>query len=129
MMGGQLDLFSGAPPARPHPPTLRERAVAARDRGIKTAADHADAVAEGWSEAAFQHTRRFLEDKPSGHQFIGEEVRQFAERSGLALPPDKRAWGAVMLRCARAGLMRKIGFTVASDPKVHCNPVSQWART
>lgn len=123
----QSDLF-GDPP-EPPPETLRELAVAARDRGIQTAVDHADAVEPGWSDVAFAYLRQFLADKPSGHEFTGEAVRQFAERAGIARPTDKGAWGAVMRRGARAGLMRKIGFTEATDPKVHCNPVSKWSRT
>jgi hypothetical protein len=31
-----------------------------------------------------------------------------------------------MLKAARAKLIVKKGWTTATDPKVHCNPVSLW---
>lgn len=107
----------------------RERAEAARDRGIKTAAEHADAVDTQWTEVAFMHLKAFVLPLAYGAKLTCEQVRERAEKQGFRAPPTKRAWGNVMLAGARAGLIRKVGFTTAEDPKVHCNPISQWIKT
>ena len=118
----QLDLY--APPAD-IAKTQRQRARAGRDRGMQRAIDHADHRSANWSGRADTIARAFLAGQV-GKLITGEQIRQHAERLGLPNPPDKRAWGVVTMRLARAGLLRKVGWTTASDPKVHCNPVSQW---
>lgn len=72
--------------------------------------------------------RGFLADK-AGERMTVERIRQFAEERGLPKPPDKRAWGAIAQQLAKAGLLRKVGWTTATDPRVHCNPISQWEVT
>jgi hypothetical protein len=114
------------PPIRLKP--RRELAEAARDRGIERAVEHADAVETGWSDVAYAHLQVFLLKLPTGAKVTGEQIREHAEKEGLRIPPDKRAWGAVMMKACRAGLIRKVGWTTATDPKTHCNPISSWVR-
>jgi hypothetical protein len=97
-----------------------------RDVGIRRAAEHAESKVPTWNERAFGYLLEFAAGKRQGDRFQSEDVRQLAEGKGFPVPPDKRAWGAIMLRGARAGIMTKIGWAPASDPKVHCNPVSLW---
>ena len=108
------------------PPTKRQLSNAARDDGISRAIAHADAVHPDWGDRAFAELHRYIAPMHAGARLTGEEIREFAELHGVPRPPDKRAWGNVMLRAARAGLIRKIGWTTASDPKTHCNPISLW---
>ncbi len=119
----QPDLFTAPPPAAR--PDQRQRARAGRDRGMQRAVDHADRTIERWSDRAEVLARQYLA-AVTGQRITGERIRQHAEAQGLPNPPDKRAWGSVTMRLARAGLLRKVGWTTASDPKVHCNPVSEW---
>lgn len=97
-----------------------------RDDGIKRASDHADKVSLSWTDRAHGFLLEYIAGAKVGTQFQCEDVRKFAEGRGFATPPDKRAWGGVMLRGSRASVIRKIGWAPASDPKVHCNPVSLW---
>jgi hypothetical protein len=108
------------------PPPSKPRREEMRDDGIDRAVSHADRVIPDWSEKAHALSIAYLQSLGSGAQTTSEKVRIYAERAGLPHPPDKRAWGAVMLRLARAGRLRKRGWTTAEDPKVHCNPVSLW---
>ncbi len=94
-----------------------------RDAGMQQAIDHADSEAPAWGERAFRFVKAFA---TMNLRITSEGARKYAERCGLPFPPDKRAWGAVMIRAARAGLIAKIGYTTALDPKVHCNPVTLW---
>jgi hypothetical protein len=94
-----------------------------RDDGMRRAIEHADLVEPRWSDRAY---RLFVEFARSHRQFMTEAARQAAEEAGFALPPDKRAWGAVAMKAAKAGVVTSLGYTEASDPKVHCNPATLW---
>jgi len=97
-----------------------------RDHGIERAINHADRVHANWSDNAFIALKNLVVLLGQGEFITSELVRSHAEFHGLVTPPDKRAWGSVMLRAARAKLIVKKGWTTATDPKVHCNPVSLW---
>ena len=101
-----------------------------RDEGMRQAVEHADAVHGNWSERAMDMLKDYLEllryGLGEGQQFTSEMVREYAEQMGLPDPPDKRAWGAVMVKAARAGLIVKKGWTTSRNPKVHCSPTSLW---
>lgn len=103
----QLDLFSGA-----------EK----RDRGIARAINHADEVAPGWSVDAY----RFLLTYMRTHsEFMGEEVR-VASEGILPDPPDKRAWGAIMVRAVKSGLLVRKEYRSVTNPKAHRSICSVW---
>jgi hypothetical protein len=95
------------------------QAAARRDDGMQRAVEHADAVDLFWSERAYGHVMDFCRTKIT---FLTEDARAFAEGRGLQAPPDGRAWGAVMQRAARNGLMKKAGYAPAKSsnlsPKV-----------
>lgn len=97
-----------------------------RDEGIQRAVDHADREIESWSDRATYMLMSCARARGQGSEITSESIRNYAEFHDLPPPPDKRAWGAVMLKAARAGVIKKIGYTTANDPKVHCNPVSLW---
>lgn len=96
-----------------------------RDSGMTRAADHADAVVGGWSDAAYQFLLDFV-GANRDENFMTERVRLLAEASGLALPPDNRAWGAVTSRAVRQGLIRRVGYAPAQTG--HCRPMPVWRK-
>lgn len=95
-------------------------AIARRDLGIERAVDHAERVSEGWQARARGYLLEYLSRNPG--DFLGEQMREFAEGKGMDAPPDGRAWGAVLQSAARAGLIRKVGYAPARSsnlsPKV-----------
>lgn len=101
-----------------------ETARRKRDEGIQRAIDHAEVVTPRWGDTAWS----FLVDYARANlSFTAEDARQAAERAGaVPPPPDKRAWGGVFQRASRAGLIQRIGFVTARDPKVHCNNIALW---
>jgi len=102
--------------------SIDSAARAARDAGINAAMAHADRVEPKWSDNAYT----FLVGYAREHsRFTTEEVRT-AAASSVATPPDSRAWGGVMSRARRDGLITHEGFTTARDPKVHCNVIRVW---
>ncbi len=97
-----------------------------RDAGIKLSADHAELNEPGWQEEAFRLFRIFLDAVTRGFQT--EEARSWAESHGLNDPPDKRAWGGIIRRAAREGLILRAGFALANDPKSHRAPSTVWRK-
>lgn len=99
-----------------------EAARAARDAGIHRATAHADRVNPKWSDDAYAFLERHARTSPL---FTTEDVRA-ASAGEVPDPPDSRAWGGVVLRAVRAGLLELDGYMTARDPKVHCNVVKRW---
>lgn len=85
--------------------------------GAKIAAAHAG---EAWRDEAFDAFARYA---ARGVPFTTEEVRTNAT---LSDPPDKRAWGQIALRAARAGIVERVGVTRAKSKSVHGMWVTQW---
>lgn len=98
-------------------PTAKARAARTRDELVR------EAVWSDWRERALEYFRQYALLHAI---FITEDVRQHAEKCGFPAPLDKRAWGGVALAARQAGYIAKRGWTTASDPKVHGNPVSEW---
>lgn len=105
------------------PPQRAELARAKRDSGIRRAVEHADAVAPGWADGAYKRFESFAKNRAT---FTTEDVRTCWEALGFATPPDRRAWGGVASRAARAGIVVRDGYEPAKNPAVHCTTVTRW---
>lgn len=97
----------------------RERA----EVGIDRVGRKADWLQDGWRASAYDWLRRWLLVK-NGKLFLTEDFVQFAESQGLAKPHDGRAYGAVIQRAARYGLIRKMGYAPANSS--NCSPKCLW---
>ena len=106
-----------------------QSAAQLRDAGIQTAVDHADAVVPRWSDRAYALLVRAVSSRQMRNPdqpFMAEEVRAYAENLGLPSPPDPRAWGGVLQRASRAGLIVKAGYAESSNRQAHLRPTQQW---
>jgi hypothetical protein len=84
-----------------------------RDEGMARAVEHADAIYPEWSDVALSLLRTWCASR------IGQQKM-------LPVPPDKRAWGAVMLRAAKAGYIEKVGYGACQAPNVHRSICTMW---
>lgn len=98
-----------------------------RDQGIERAVVHADQVNEGWSEKAYQFLKRFLSIHVG--TFQAEEVRSYAAQMDFPLPPSARAWGAVIVRAAKEGLISGVGYKAVRNKKAHATPARVWIQS
>lgn len=106
----------------------RVTATERRDDGIARAVDHADRVSHAWSVLAYQTLIEYLNFT---HNVVGDDLAFLAEDfTGYALarhvpkPPDNRAFGAIIQRAARAGLIVKAGYREDR----YCSPKTLWRR-
>ena len=97
----------------------------ARDKGIQQATDHADAVHDKWSKQAFDQFKIFLTSQVE--PFKMEDFRN--EVSGvLPEPPSLRAFGGIAMRAAKAGLIKRIGYTQVTNIKAHRANCALWQK-
>lgn len=94
-----------------------------KQHGIRQAIEHADNVVESWSIKAYN---LFFEYIKTVEQFKTEDARVYAEEKGLEIPPTKRAWGAVVLKLARQGYIKRIGIVTVDNPKAHKGFTALW---
>jgi hypothetical protein len=108
----QLDLLAGR--------TLAQQ-------GAQRAIDNAEAHHPGWAAEARGLVREYAERHP---YFLAEDVRAWSHgRRGLALPPDGRSWGGVMLAAIRDGWVERAGYEPMKSPNSHAAPKSLWRST
>ncbi len=106
-----------------HPFTGREL----KQAGIQVAADNADQNHPGWQDMAFDTLKDFLFWNKS--PFMCETFRAFAEEEfNLPPPPHARAYGAVMQRAKREGLIEHAGIGQVSNPKAHMANAGLWRK-
>ena len=114
----QGDLFAGVPAL-----CFRARAGAVRREapglpvGMVAAEDRARLVDPGWPDRALE---AMLEAGRRLGRFTVEDARQLA---GVEAPTDQRAWGAVVNRASRRGLIRRVGFAPARSSNGSPKPV------
>lgn len=115
-MAKQHDLFN---------PRTAGRKLA--EAGAEVAALNADRVSGGeWTTRAWDFFVSFGQNT-RGNQFMAEDVRHEAERSKkVPSPPDRRAWGAIILRAAKARLIVRTGYASNKDPSCHGSPKAVW---
>ena len=96
---------------------------------MKQALDHAEAVAPGWKQYAMNYLVRYLAEiapRISSREFMAEDVRNWAHRNGLELPPTGRAWGGIITKAANMGLIIKVGLGYTKNKKAHKTPAAIW---
>ena len=98
------------------------KAETLRNLGISKALESAEKKSPGWNDTAFLALKDFVRRRRT--PFLIEEVREWARE--VPNPPSKRAWGAVAVRAARAGIIEKAGFMLTTSPKSHRTPATLW---
>ena len=93
-----------------------------RDKGIKQAIDNADDTHERWSEKAYKFLTNWIKTQ---YEFMTEDVRLASEKT-VPIPPSNRAWGGVVVRASRAGLISRVGFSSVKNVKAHRTPATVW---
>ena len=94
-----------------------------RDKGIQQAINHADQVKPLWSEQAYNCLLNYIR---YNDEFMTEDVRE-ASKHQLSEPPSARAWGGIIVKAVKCGLIYRKGFRNVSNVKAHRTPATLWA--
>jgi len=94
-----------------------------RDKGIQQAINYADKVQPLWSEQAYNCLLNYIR---YNDEFMTEDVRE-ASKNQLSEPPSSRAWGGIIVKAVKCGLIYRKGFRNVSNVKAHCTPATLWA--
>ncbi len=93
-----------------------------RDVGITKAIDNADKKHENWSDLAYEFLRGYIEQHS---EFMAEDLRA-ASTGTIPDPPSLRAWGGVIVRAVKEGLISRKEFRNVQNPKAHRTPATLW---
>lgn len=80
---------------------------ALRDAGMKQAQETTEAAIPYWMDNAMTMLREYLKQAPE--RFQGENFREWSLSHGLPKPVHLRAFGGVMVKASKLGLIKKIG--------------------
>lgn len=98
----------------------RERA----ETGMQLATEKADRDEPGWSDLAYLALEKYCLAHPWKH-FLAEDVREWAEKRGMVPAPENaKAWGSVMVRAKKEGLIDNRGYAPANSS--NRSPKTQW---
>jgi hypothetical protein len=97
-----------------------------RDAGIQQAVDHANEDSWYWSQKAYEKLLLFIENHPE--PFLAEQARDYAERSGLEIPPSLRSWGSIIVKAVKEGKIIRVGYSQVSNAKAHRANSSLWKK-
>lgn len=94
--------------------------------GMDRAAEHAERMRQGWVASARAAVADYITRDLFVEPFTCEDVRDWAK---LPEPPDRRAWGAVMMSVAKEGWIRKAGYRPHKAPSRHNGISTVWEKT
>jgi hypothetical protein len=104
---------------------MKKTGIQLRDAGMQLALFNADDKVPGWPDQARRYLERFIHEKPF-LKFQAEDVRAWAYGEGLPVPAHGRAWGSVITKAKRDGLIRFVGYENVTNPRAHSTPASVW---
>ena len=91
--------------------------------GMEQALTHANETHENWGNLAHNFLVFYCVHKKD--PFLVEEVR-LASMYIIPEPPSLRAWGSIVIRAAREGLVKKVGYKAVKNPRAHQTPATLW---
>lgn len=93
--------------------------------GLSVALEHAEGVAPGWKERAWQLFLEWLCSKPQGYCFRVEQFREWV-KDKIECPPSLRSYGMVSKRGVKEGLICFNRKVTVSNPKAHAANANEW---
>jgi hypothetical protein len=90
--------------------------------GIKKAVEHANVEVNGWSDQAYNFLLHYIKNHK---EFMVEDLRE-ASQGTVPVPPSTRAWGGIVVKASKAGVIKRKGFKNVKNVKAHCTPATLW---
>ena len=93
-----------------------------KEEGIEKAINNADRSVKNWSSMAYSFLKGFARTR---FAFMAEEVREASEGI-IPKPPSNRAWGSVITKAKKEGIIIHHGYGQVKNPKAHRANASIW---
>ena len=77
-----------------------------------------------WSEEAFEFLKLFV--SVSRGNFMAEDIR-YASKGIVPKPNSARAWGSIILRAKKEGLIKAMGYDKVKNETAHRTPAGLWS--
>jgi hypothetical protein len=97
--------------------------------GMGRAEDNANVIPYKWNDKVDALFIKWLNDPdigPGHGNFLTEDFRKYAETTDLPEPPSKRAYGSVIVRARKKGLIYKVGYGKPTNVLAHGTPATLW---
>lgn len=95
--------------------------------GTTRAVLNADCKIPAWGDKAFNFFKAAL-NCLGPENFMMEEIRAMAFKTGFPAPPSDRAWGSVVQRAVREELIEFVGYSKTKNPLAHRTPAAMWRK-
>lgn len=96
-----------------------------KEAGMKRSLATAERVNPGWGEKCFAWLKVFIADQEG--PFKVEAFREWG-KNVIPSPPSLRAFGPIVSRAKKEGLIKHVGYTQVENPKAHRATSSLWQR-
>jgi hypothetical protein len=96
-----------------------------RDEGIETAVAHANKVEPRWIDKAYEYFKNHFLLSTNG-AFQMEEFRSYCAMMDFPLPAHNRAFGGVVVRAVKEGIIKSVGKQATRSKKSHCANAELW---
>lgn len=94
-----------------------------RDQGISRALQSTE---WGWQNEAYRLLKQFVKTSDPFRVFLVEDVRAFAKDQGLPDPPSNRAWGGIVVKAKKEGVVKQVGYSQVKNPTAHKANAALW---
>lgn len=94
-----------------------------RDIGIQKSINHEDYKEPSWSDRAVECVRKYPHKK-----FMTEDVRVWSYANGLPKASSGRAWGSVITKAQKSGIIIFHGYDRVKNPNAHRTPAAVWVK-
>lgn len=96
-----------------------------KEKGMKRSLESAERVNPGWQEKAYWYFKYWI--RYQKQPFKMESFREWC-KDLIPEPPSLRAFGAIVRRAKKEGLIKHIDYTQTENPKSHQANCSLWQR-
>lgn len=95
--------------------------------GMKLSCDNAEHKEPGWGKKASYLLGEFLLAQ-GYNKFLCEDFRKYCEVAQLTTPPSLRAYGGIILKAYKEGLIKNVGYGKVKNPKAHAANAAVWIK-
>ena len=102
-----------------------------KETGMMLATEHAKDHEPDWDIRAMEELKSFIRGGPGEREpFMAEDIREWAMGSipPFPEPPGERAWGSIIRKASKEGLIVFVGYAKTTNPKAHLTPAAVWRR-